>query len=67
MITRPDAEIITLNDQQKRIVHSDNHEIVVSCPGSGKTRLLIAKVLYLLQSGVKRIHIITFTREAAKE
>lgn len=60
-----------LNDRQKEAVLStDGPSIVLAGAGSGKTRVLVAKVLYLItEKGVDpdSIVMITFTNKAAKE
>ena len=40
---------ITLNDQQREIVESEEKNmLVVACPGSGKTHTLISRYIYLV-------------------
>ena len=57
-----------LSDEQIRVEQSEGHVHVVAIPGSGKTRVLIAKTLRLLNTypGVS-IYIVTFTNAAAAE
>lgn len=60
-----------LNSEQRLIVSAppDQDMLVLSPPGSGKTRVLIERIRYLLESGVvpSDILAITFTRKAAGE
>ncbi|MBR4068572.1 MAG: UvrD-helicase domain-containing protein [Clostridia bacterium] len=60
-----------LNEQQSAAVHSQARTTaVIAGPGTGKTKTLIARILYLLQEkGVspKEITAVTFTRQAARE
>jgi DNA helicase-2/ATP-dependent DNA helicase PcrA len=59
-----------LNDAQREAAtHKDGPCIVVAAAGSGKTAMLIARIKYLLDSGVSasRILACTFTRKAATE
>src|SRR5258708_4068425 len=57
-------------DQQKVVKNTDGPMIILAGAGSGKTRVLTYKVLYLLQT--KKIEpedmlLVTFTNKAAKE
>ena len=59
-----------LNEQQKKAVkHMDGPCLVTSCPGSGKTFVLVERIVNLIQNGVnpKNILCITFTNKAASE
>jgi DNA helicase-2/ATP-dependent DNA helicase PcrA len=60
---------IELTDEQRAIVETDEDTIVISNPGTGKTTTLSAKVVKLLEDGVKPEDIlcITFTAKAKKE
>ena len=60
---------VELTDEQKAIVETDEDTIVVSNPGTGKTTTLSAKVVKLLEDGVKPEDIlcITYTDKAKKE
>jgi DNA helicase-2/ATP-dependent DNA helicase PcrA len=60
----------TLNKNQKEaVLHTDGPAIILAGAGSGKTRVLIHKVLHLINSGAdpKSIVMITFTNKAAQE
>lgn len=56
-------------EQLKAVKEGDGYTLVLSGPGSGKTRTLTFRVAYLLERGVdpKRILLLTFTKKAAKE
>jgi DNA helicase-2/ATP-dependent DNA helicase PcrA len=59
-----------LTDEQKRAVAELGHVCLVSCPGSGKTRVIVAKLLRCIDdvSGTtRRIACITHTNAAADE
>lgn len=59
-----------LNQQQKEaVIHLDGPCLVTSCPGSGKTRVLVERVIFLLKAGIPSNNIlcITFTNKAANE
>jgi len=62
---------LSLTDEQRTaIVTDEDNTLVVAAAGSGKTRLLIAKIAYLLK--IKRAHpheflIISFNNDAARE
>src|SRR5258708_39279910 len=60
-----------LNPQQKRaVLHTNGPAIILAGAGSGKTRVLIFKVLYLINEkhiAPENILMITFTNKAAKE
>ncbi len=62
---------IELNSQQQQAVNCvENHSIILAGAGSGKTRVLIAKVINLIknyQVDPKKIVMITFTNKAASE
>ena len=60
---------VELTDEQKAIVETEEDAIVVSNPGTGKTTTLSAKVVKLLEDGVKPEDIlcITYTDKAKKE
>ncbi|HDX9674323.1 TPA: ATP-dependent helicase [Bacillus cereus] len=59
-----------LNDQQIQAVEIDMHALVIACPGSGKTRVLTAKIAFELEkptSKRKKIAALTYTNRAAEE
>jgi DNA helicase-2/ATP-dependent DNA helicase PcrA len=59
-----------LNREQLEVVRgADGKSLVLAGAGSGKTRTLIYRVLYLLEQGVKpdQILLVTFTNKAAGE
>lgn len=66
------AIVDSLNDTQKAIVtdHQDRNRLVLAGPGSGKTRLVVHRIAYLLR--VRRVPAsaviaLTFNRHAANE
>jgi DNA helicase-2/ATP-dependent DNA helicase PcrA len=69
MMTNSNPSPVELTDEQRAIVETDEDTIVVSNPGTGKTTTLSAKVVKLLEDGVKpeEILCITFTTKAKKE
>ena len=61
-----------LNQEQTRAAHYQGdakHLLVLAGAGTGKTRTIIGRVIFLVKSGVpsQRILMLTFTRRAAKE
>ncbi|MGV9706284.1 ATP-dependent helicase [Streptomyces sp. NPDC003483] len=64
------AEIEELNEDQRRAVLQNGDMVVRAGPGSGKTRTLVARVGYLLETQISRyrgVAAITYTRSAARE
>jgi superfamily I DNA/RNA helicase len=60
--------VIRLNEAQQVAVESDAPILCCACPGSGKTRVLIAKVRHILKTHPDpRIVMTTFSRDAADE
>ena len=63
--TALDAE---LSSAQQAFYAEDGHSVCLACPGSGKTRTLIAKTRRLAQQyGLNQVMAITFTRAATEE
>ena len=59
---------VRLNASQLTAVESDDPILCCACPGSGKTRVLIARVCRILASpGNHRVLMMTFSRDAADE
>lgn len=62
---------VSLNEEQKKIVHAPPGQIlVISAAGTGKTRVLTERIIYLMKhEGVdpSEILAITFTNMAAEE
>jgi DNA helicase-2/ATP-dependent DNA helicase PcrA len=64
------SELNELNDDQRRAVLHPGCVVVRAGPGSGKTRTLVGKVGYLLETQIsarRGIAVITYTRHAARE
>jgi len=62
--------MIALNDEQRDAATQAGNVIVTACPGSGKTRVLTARVmrgLTELRSSRERVAALTFTNRAADE
>ena len=59
-----------LTDEQVAAVHHDSHAAVVACPGSGKTRSIIARLLRsvdAIRDSTRRVACITYTKAAVFE
>ena len=58
-----------LNPSQERAVKNQGHQLILAAPGSGKTRVIIEKILQLIDQGVRpdQILALTFSEKAAKE
>jgi len=59
-----------LTDEQRNAVGETGHVCLVSCPGSGKTRVIVAKLLRCIDSVIdttRRVACITHTNAAADE
>lgn len=63
--------VLALNpEQEKSVRHIEGNSLVIAGAGSGKTRTLIAKIIYLIQNQKIPPHnilAITFTNKAARE
>src|SRR5437879_6487531 len=59
-----------LTNEQRGAVEEPGHVCLVSCPGSGKTRVIVAKLLHCIESvmdSTRRVACITHTNAAADE
>src|SRR5271163_500345 len=59
-----------LTGEQRAAASETGHVCLVSCPGSGKTRVIVAKLLYCIDAvtgTTRRIACITHTHAAADE
>lgn len=56
-------------NQLEAACHAQGHARVLAVAGAGKTRMLIARIAWLLDQGVddKRIRVLTYNREAADD
>ena len=60
----------TLNTEQREaVVHSGSPLLIVAGPGSGKTRVIVERILYLVKQGLKPSEILCliFSEKAAEE
>lgn len=55
--------------QKKAVQHHEGQLIIISCPGSGKTTTVIARVADMVESGIdpSSILVVTFSKKAADE
>lgn len=63
------AELEELDDDQREAVYRPDHLVALAGPGSGKTRTLVARTGYLLETrepDSQGIAVITYTRQAAR-
>src|SRR6185437_5749396 len=61
---------INLNFEQKQaVIHTGSPLLVIAGPGSGKTRVIIERVMHLVRSGIKPSEILclTFSEKATNE
>lgn len=61
---------MSLTDEQREAVSEEGNLLLTACPGSGKTRTLIAKALReieKLRESPRRVCCITYTNSAAQE
>lgn len=59
-----------MNDSQKAAIHSEGPTLLIAGPGTGKTYIIIQRVLYLIrEKRVKpeEIMLVTYTQKASKE
>lgn len=56
-------------EQQKAVTFSGKHALVIAGAGTGKTRTIIHRAVYLLNQGIRpdKILILSFTRKSARE
>lgn len=60
----------SFNSVQREAIHypiDRGHLLILAGAGSGKTAVLVHRIQFLIQQGVKRIWCMTFTRQAALE
>ena len=70
LLAMSDSYLDELNPQQREAVTFDGRNLLVLAgAGTGKTRTIIARAKYLLNSGVDpaRLLILSFTRKSARE
>lgn len=70
MLFRKEEILNELNPQQKEaVIDFVGPKIVVAAAGSGKTKMLVSRTAYMIESGIspKEILLFTFTRKAANE
>lgn len=61
---------MTLTREQRRAVEHDSHVVLTACPGSGKTRTLVAKLrrcIAAVRGTPRRVACITYTNAAINE
>ncbi len=56
-------------EQHKAVTHSGSPLLIVAGPGSGKTRVIVERILYLVSRGLKPSEVLclTFSEKAAEE
>ena len=57
------------NEQQQIVKHIYGPVLVISCPGSGKTTVIVNRTNQMIQNGIEpgKILVVTFTKESATE
>lgn len=63
-------EHVNLSKEQQTVVDTIEGQLaVISCPGSGKTTLIIERVYHMISSNIdaSNILVVTFTKEAARQ
>ena len=63
------SQVSSLNEKQQEAIDARNRNILVSAPaGSGKTKILVSRILALLKEGVSidAFLVLTFTQAAAQ-
>jgi superfamily I DNA and RNA helicase len=69
-LSKIDIYLNQLNAEQREALTANKKAVrVIAGPGSGKTRVIVARVLHLLRSGVapSEVMAVTFTNKAANE
>ncbi len=56
-----------LDSSQEQAVRLEGHALIIAGPGSGKTRTLAARAVWLLASGAGDLAAVAFTRDSARE
>lgn len=68
--SRKEEILAELNDQQKQpVINFEGPSIIIAGAGAGKTKTVVSRVAYMIESGVpaSKILVFTFTNKAAKE
>lgn len=56
-----------LNSNQRDAVYAEGDCLISACPGSGKTRVLTQRAVWLIDEKKARVAAVTFTRDSATE
>ena len=70
MIENYDVDSLDIDDEKKDAIKTtEGPLLIIAGPGSGKTKALVERIVYLIFKGIKpeKIMIATFTEKAAKE